>query len=88
MWQDTALTIINFGFIISTIPAIIKNYQLKNSRSQSLITYLSTAILLMVMAGVFETLQLYLSSISTFGSSCIWFVLSYQKIRYGKQKQG
>ena len=54
-WQDLVLTIINFGFMVTAIPAIMRNYQLKEAKSQSLSMYLSTAVLLTVMAYVFFT---------------------------------
>ena len=84
MWQDTALTIINFCFIITIIPAIIRNYRIKDTKSQSLFTYLPTALLLTVMCFIFYTLDLFLSSISTGGTAITWYILTYQKIIYSK----
>jgi hypothetical protein len=81
-WQDVALTAINFGFMITAIPAILRNYQLKESKSQSLSMYLSTAVLLTIMAYVFFTLDLMLSCLSTAGTGVMWFILTYQKIKY------
>jgi len=86
MWQDFALTAINFGFIITLIPAIIKNYQVKEVSSQSFLTYFSTALLLVIMAYVFLTLQLVMSCISTAGTGIMWFLLMYQKIIYSREK--
>jgi len=86
MWQDFALTAINFGFIITLIPAIIKNYQGKEVSSQSFLTYFSTALLLVIMAYVFLTLQLVMSCISTAGTGIMWFLLMYQKIIYSREK--
>jgi hypothetical protein len=83
-WQDFILTFINFGFMITAIPAILRNFQLKEAKSQSLSMYLSTAILLSVMAYVFFTLDMLLSCISTAGTGFMWFILTYQKIRYSK----
>jgi hypothetical protein len=82
MWQDLVLTIINFGFMITAIPAIIRNYQVKEAKSQSLSMYLATAVLLTVMAYVFFTLDLFYSCISTAGTGLMWFVLTFQKIKY------
>jgi len=82
MWQDIVLTIINFGFIVTVIPAIVRNYQLKEVRGQSLSMYLSTALLLTVVAYMFFTLDLLLSSLSTAGTAFMWFILTYQKITY------
>jgi len=84
MWQDIVLTIINFGFMITAIPAIMRNYQVKEAKSQSLLMYLATAILLTVMAYVFLTLDMLLSCVSTAGTGLLWFVLSFQKIKYSK----
>jgi hypothetical protein len=84
MWQDIVLTIINFGFMITAIPAIMRNYQVKEAKSQSLLMYLATAILLTVMAYVFLTLDMFLSCVSTAGTGLLWFVLSFQKIKYSK----
>jgi uncharacterized membrane protein YidH (DUF202 family) len=82
MWQDVILTIINFGFIITVIPAIVRNYQLKDVRGQSILMYLSTTLLLAVVAYIFFTLEMFLSSLSTAGSAFTWFILTYQKIKY------
>jgi hypothetical protein len=81
-WQDLVLTIINFGFMVTAIPAIMRNYQLKEAKSQSLSMYLSTAVLLTVMAYVFFTLDMLLSSLSTAGTGIMWYVLTYQKVKY------
>jgi hypothetical protein len=86
MWQDVVLTIINFGFMVTAIPAIIRNYQHKEAKSQSLSMYLATAVLLTVMAYVFFTLDLFYSGVSTAGTGVMWFVLTYQKIIYSKEK--
>ena len=83
-WQDVVLTIINFGFMVTAIPAVLRNYQLKEVKSQSLSMYLSTAILLSVMAYVFFTLDMLLSCISTAGTGIMWFILTYQKMKYSK----
>jgi len=82
MWQDLVLTIINFGFMITAIPAILRNHQMKEAKSQSLSMYLSTAVLLSVMAYVFFTLDLFYSCVSTAGTGLLWFVLTLQKIQY------
>lgn len=83
-WQDIVLTLINFGFLITAIPAIYRNYQHKEAKSQSLSMYLITAILLSVMAYVFLTLDMLLSCISTAGTGIMWYLLTYQKIIYSK----
>ncbi|MBU1941013.1 MAG: hypothetical protein KKC68_04510 [Candidatus Thermoplasmatota archaeon] len=82
MWQDVALSIINFGFILTLIPAIFRNFQMKNAASQSIITYCSTAILLTIMVFVLYTLELWFSSISTTGTAIMWYILTYQKLKY------
>jgi hypothetical protein len=84
MWQDIVLTIINFGFMITAIPAIIRNYKIKEAKSQSLSMYLATAVLLAVMAYVFFTLDLLLSGLSTAGTGLMWFLLTAQKIKYSR----
>ncbi len=68
--------------MITAIPAIIRNYQVKEAKSQSLSMYLATAVLLTVMAYVFFTLDLFYSCISTAGTGLMWFVLTFQKIKY------
>jgi hypothetical protein len=83
-WQDFVLTFINFGFMITAILAILRNYRLKETRSQSLSMYLSTAILLSVMAYVFFTIDMILSCISTAGTGIMWFILTYQKMIYSE----
>jgi hypothetical protein len=82
MWQDTALTLINFVFIATVLPALILNYKTKNATGQSLIMYLSTAILLVLMAVVFQTLNLFWSMISTLGNAVVWTILTIQRIIY------
>jgi hypothetical protein len=82
VWQDTALSIVNFGFIITLIPAIIQNYKDKDVKGQSFITYISTAILLSFMSYLFFTLELWLSSLATAGTAITWYILLYQKIVY------
>ena len=82
MWQDSALTLINFGFIITLIPAVIRNFKLKDVQGQSFYTYFSTAVLLSILVYVFFTLELILSSVSTGLTAIMWYVLTYQKLRY------
>jgi hypothetical protein len=84
MWQDFVLTIINFGFVITAIPAVLKNYKMKEAKSQSLAMYLATAVLLTVMAYVFYTLDMPLSCISTAATGILWYILTYQKVLYSK----
>jgi len=58
---------------------------MKEAKSQSLLMYLATAVLLSVMAYVFFTLDgLLLSGISTAGTGLMWFILTAQKIKYSK----
>jgi hypothetical protein len=87
LWQDFALTAINFGFIFTLIPALIKNYQEKEVGSQSFLMYFSTSVLLVIMAYVFFTLRLDLSCISTAGTGVMWFLLTYQKVIYTRGKK-
>lgn len=82
VWQDTALSIINFGFILTLIPAIAHNFRNKDVKGQSLTTYVSTAVLLSIMSFLFYTLELWLSSIATAGTAVTWYILLYQKIVY------
>jgi hypothetical protein len=83
-WQDFVLTSINFGFMITAIPAIMRNYHLKEAKSQSLSMYFSTAVLLTVMAYVFFTLDMLLSALSTAGTGIMWYILTYQKVIYSR----
>jgi hypothetical protein len=82
IWQDLALTVINFLFILTLVPAIVRNIRLKEVHGQSLYTALPTAVLLVIMAWVFYTLELYLSCLSTAGTAVMWSILAYQKIKY------
>jgi hypothetical protein len=82
VWQDTVLSIINFGFILTLIPAIVQNYKNKDVKGQSLPTYASTAVLLTIMSYLFLTLDLWLSSVATAGTAVTWYILLYQKIVY------
>lgn len=83
-WQDFVLTFINFGFMITAVPAILRNHQHKEARSQSLSMYLATAVLLSVMAYVFLTLDMLLSCLSTAGTGIMWYILTYQKVIYSR----
>ena len=83
-WQDIVLTVINFGFMVTAIPAIYRNYQHKEAKSQSLTMYLTTAVLLSVMAYVFFTLGMLMSALSTAGTGIMWYILTYQKIIYSR----
>jgi len=85
MWQDTALSIINFAFILTLIPAIIQNFRLKEVKGQSIITYSSTAILLTIMSYIFYTLDLALSALATGGTAVTWYILLGQKIHYSRR---
>jgi len=87
MWQDTALSIINFGFVLTLIPAIVRNHRLKDVEGQSFATYISTSILLTITAYLFLTLDLLLSSIATVGTAITWYILLFQKIRYSSKEQ-
>jgi hypothetical protein len=82
MWQDTALSIINFGFILTLIPAIIKNQRMKDVGGQSLLTYMSTALLLTIMSFIFLTLDLLFSAIATAGTAITWYILLAQKLKF------
>lgn len=82
VWQDTALSIINFGFILTLIPAIVHNYKNKDVKGQSFTTYISTAVLLSIMSFLFYTLDLWLSSVATAGTAVTWYILLYQKLVY------
>lgn len=82
VWQDSVLTAINFLFIVTLVPAVVRNVRLKDVHGQSFVTALSTAVLLTVMAVVFLSLDLVLSCVSTLGTAVMWYVLMYQKIVY------
>lgn len=86
MWQDTALSIINFAFILTLLPAIIHNYRIKEVKGQSIITYSSTAILLTIMCYIFYTLDLSLSALATAGTAITWYILLGQKIHYSREE--
>ncbi len=86
MWQDAVLSLINFGFILTLIPAIIRNYRMKDVAGQSLATYVSTAMLLSVMSFIFFTLDLLLSALGTAGTAVAWYILLYQKITYTSER--
>lgn len=87
MWQDTALSVINFGFILTLIPAIIRNYRLKDVAGQSIVTYVSTAVLLSVMSFIFLSLELLWSAVATAGTAVTWYILLAQKIMYDSNKE-
>jgi hypothetical protein len=88
MWQDPALTVINFIFIATVLPAIILNYRTKDASGQSLIMYLSTSMLLILMALIFYTLNLTWTFISTLGNAVVWTILTYQRLVYVNRRKG
>jgi len=85
MWQDPALSIINFAFVLTLTPAILQNFKLKEVKGQSILTYSSTSILLTIMCYIFFTLNMNLSSIATAGTAIAWYILWGQKIYYTKK---
>ena len=74
-WQDWVFSIGSWIFIIALIPTI------KGKDKPQLSTSLITGTILATFAVAYFTLELWLSTISTIGTSLSWFILAYQKFR-------
>jgi hypothetical protein len=87
MWQDIVLTIISVAFGYSLIPQVIYGFR----NRVGFITYqtgIITTIGLLLASIVNFTLNLYLSAITTSITAICWAFLLYQRVKYGKRKNG
>ena len=75
-WQDIILSVGQWIFILALIPSI-----LSKTEKPSLKTSLPTGIILIVYAGVYANLSLWISAVSVFMLALGWLVLAFQKYR-------
>ena len=73
IWQDYAITLIVFMFVIVTIPQVID--VLKRKVKLNLVTAGPTAIGNYLLAAVFATLGLWISVTSTLLIATIWLII-------------
>ena len=77
-WQDIVIAIGSWIFIISLIPTLI------GKEKPAMSTSFPTGVVLLVYAGVYITLHLWLSVVSTAIMAILWLTLGLQKLRAGK----
>lgn len=85
MWQDKAILFCNAMFIISVAYQVYTNFMSKKC-GVSIYTSLSTSIVLIFMTYTLYSLNLILSSLSSFISSILWLVIFFQKISFKEKK--
>ena len=73
VWQDYAITLIIYMFVIVTIPQVID--VLKKKNRLNLITAGPTAVGNYLLAYVFSTLNLWISVSSSFLIATLWLVI-------------
>ncbi len=79
-WQDIVLTIGNLVFIVALIPSIL------SKDKPHLLTSLTNATVLFVIALVYSTLHLYLSGVVLVVTGSLWLTLAWQKYAKSKAK--
>ena len=79
IWQDYAITIIVYMFVLVTIPQLID--LIKNKNSLNLFTSCATSIGNYGLSYIFFTLNLWLSVISALFIATIWLLLFIFSIR-------
>jgi len=73
--QDFILTVGSLVFVAALIPSIL------HKDKPALATSLMTGGVLVVFAGVYISLSLWFSAVTTFMTALCWFILAGQKIR-------
>lgn len=79
LWQDLVLTGGSVIFAAALVPSVV------SANKPAFWTSLSTAVVLVVFAGVYVSLSLWFSSVITFITALLWFTLSFQKLRMEKK---
>jgi len=79
IWQDYAITIIVYIFVIVTIPQLID--VIKHKTTLNIFTSLTTSIGNYCLSYIFFTLDLWLSVISAILIASIWLLLFIFSIR-------
>ena len=80
LWQDFVLTSGATIFAFALVPSIVSN------NKPALWASLSTAVVLVVFAGVYVSLTLWFSFLTTFITALLWFLLAFQKLRMNKKE--
>lgn len=76
-WQDLILTIGSIIFTLALIPSVMSKD--KPALSSSLLT----GAVLLVFAGVYASLALWFSMVTTVITGLVWLLLAYQKFSRG-----
>jgi len=79
LWQDYVLTTGSLVFVISLVPATFAKDK------PPLLTSVPTFFFLYLFAGVYLTLTLWLSAITTFLTGTMWLILAIQKYRQNRR---
>ncbi len=74
MWQDYALTAVQLFFCVTLIPMLFAK------EKPPLLSSVTTALALLVSAGLFFTLELWLAAASQAVVGIQWLVLAWQRI--------
>lgn len=81
-WQDFAISILQWCFALSLIPAVRHP-----TDKPAFLSSIFTASLLLVMCFVLSTLGFVNSTLATFAVCGMWVTLAVQKHMIGKQKR-
>lgn len=81
MWQDWAIAIIQWVFVVALIPTI-RDPLAKPKFSSSLLT----AVLLTAMSGTFVTLELWNGAFSSLAIAIAWYILAFQRWKIDNKK--
>lgn len=84
IWQDIIISWAGVVFILGLSYQVVSNMKDKKSHI-SLLNSIPTFIWLYAMSYAFYTLELYFSSITTWVTWTLWFILCLQEIYYNKK---
>lgn len=79
MWQDYALSILGILLTVAAVPSLFAKTK------PSVITSAPVAVLLSLIGFTQLTLGLYLTAVTTFGTSAMWYVLWTQRLKQLKE---
>lgn len=74
-WQDIVLTAGTVIFIIALFPSVL------SKDKPALSTSIMTGTVLIIFAYIYFTLSLWFSTLTTFITGAIWFILAAQKLK-------
>jgi len=84
MWQDAVISTIVIILAAAMVPQVYHGFKFKQgpiSHASSVPTFLG----LFCLAGVYTTLDLWLSSLFAFLTGILWLILFWQRIHYTKK---